>query len=118
MKCDKESDSVAYSFAPTGLASSLALILAELYLAARFIFFIFPKGLGLFNQLDLLGDSRMYRTLSLLLLEALAITSATGPTNLLVDFVPFSIGAVVVLCEPASPRYLSRLTARPQTRLK
>lgn len=101
MKCDKESDSVAYSFAPTGLASSLALILAELYLVARFIFFIFPKGLGLFNQLDLLGDSRMYRTLSLLLLEALAITSTTGPTNLLVDFVPFSIGAVVVLCEPA-----------------
>ena len=118
MKCDKESDSVAYSFAPTGLASSLALILAELYLVARFIFFIFPKGLGLFNQLDLLGDSRMYRTLSLLLLEALTITSATGPTNLLVDFVPFSIGAVVVLCELAFPRYLSRLTARPQTRLK
>ncbi|KAF9780175.1 hypothetical protein BJ322DRAFT_1112846 [Thelephora terrestris] len=84
-------------FAPTGLASSLALILAELYLVARFIFLISSKGLGWLSQLDLLGDSRMSRALSLLLLDVLTITSATKPTNLLVDFVPFAIGAMVVL---------------------
>jgi hypothetical protein len=91
------------SFAPTGLASSLALILAELYLVARFIFLISSKGLGWLSQLDLLGDSRMSRALSLLLLDVLTITSATKPTNLLVDFVPFAVGAMVVLCEPAPP---------------
>lgn len=41
----------------------------------------------------------MYRALSLLLLDALAITSAAKSTNLLVDFVPFAVGAVVVLCK-------------------
>lgn len=84
-------------FAPTGLASSLALILFELYLIVRFTVFISPKGLGWFSQLDLLRDFRVYRALSLLLLDTLAITSAAKPTNLLVDFVPFAVGAVVVL---------------------
>lgn len=84
-------------FTPTGLASSLALIMAELYLVIRFTVLISPKGLGWFSQLDLLSDSQVYRALSLLLLDALTITSATKPTNLLVDFVPFAIGAVVVL---------------------
>ncbi|KAF9652236.1 hypothetical protein BDM02DRAFT_3109676 [Thelephora ganbajun] len=84
-------------FTPTGLASSLALISAELYLIIRFIFFISPKGLGWFSKLDLLGDSRVYRALSLLLLDVLTITSAAKPTNLLVDFIPFAIGAMVVL---------------------
>lgn len=92
------------SFAPTGLASSLALISAELYLATRFIFFTSPKGLGWFSRLDLLGDSRVYRTLSLLLLDVLTITSAAKSTNLLVDFVPFAIGGVVVLCKLFPPR--------------
>ena len=87
------------SFAPTGLASSLALVLAESYVVTRFIAFISPRGLGWFSRLDLLGDSRVYRALSLLLLDVLTVTSAAKPTNLLVDFVPFAIGAVVVLCK-------------------
>ena len=85
------------SFAPTGLASSLALICTELYLVIRFIFFISPKGLCWSSKLDTLGDPRVYRSLSLLLLDGLTITSAAKPTNLLVDFVPFAMGAVVVL---------------------
>lgn len=84
-------------FAPTGLASSLTLILAELYLIVRFVSLISPKGLNLFSQLDLFGDSRMYRILSLLLLDVLTIPSAIKSINLLVDFVPFSISATVVL---------------------
>jgi hypothetical protein len=99
-----ESDRLPCSFTPTGLASSLALILAELYLTIRLIFFILPSGLGWLSKLNLLGDSRVYRALSLLLLDVLTITSAAKPTNLLVDFVPFAIGAVVVLCKPVSPR--------------
>jgi len=86
-----------YSFAPTGLPSSLALICTELYLAIRFSHFISPKGLCWSSKLDTLGDPRVYRTLSLLLLDALTITSAAKPTNLLVDFVPFAVGAVAVL---------------------
>ena len=83
-------------------------------MAARFISLISPKGLGWFSQLDLLGDSRMYRALSLLLLDILTITSATKPTNLLVDFVPFAVGAMVVLCEPPPPLvYLSTNRAVP-----
>ena len=85
------------SFTPTGLTSSLALICTEFYLAIRFILFISPKGLCWSSKLDTLGDPRVYRTLSLLLLDLLTITSAAKPTNLLVDFVPFTIGAVVVL---------------------
>jgi len=102
VRCSPESDRVPYSFAPTGLASSLALVLAELYLIIRFIFFISPIGLGWLSKLGLLGDSRVYRALSLLLLDVLTITSAAKPTNLLVDFVPFAIGAVAVLCKSAS----------------
>ena len=88
-----------YSFAPAGLASSLALIPAELYLMIRFIFFTSPKGLRWFSKLGTLGDSRVYRTFNLLLLDVLTITSAVKPTNLLVDFIPFAIYAVVVLCK-------------------
>ena len=104
MRCGPESDRVPHSFTPTGLASSLALILTELYLIIRFISFISPRGLGWFSRLDLLGDSLVYRALSLLLLDVLTITSAAKPTNLLVDFVPFAIGAVIVLCKPAPPQ--------------
>jgi len=93
-----------HSFTPTGLASSLALILAELYLIIRFIFITSPRGLCWFSKLDVLGDSRVYRGFSLLLLDALTITSAIKPTNLLVDFVPFAVGAVVVLCKPFPSR--------------
>lgn len=32
------------------------------------------------------------------------MTSAAKPTNLLVDFIPFAIGAVVVLCKPVPPQ--------------
>ena len=92
------------SFTPTGLASSLALISAELYLMIRFIFFVSPRGLGWFSKLDTLGDSRVYRASGLLLLDVLTITPATKPINLLVDFVPFAIGAVAVLCKPILPR--------------
>ena len=67
----------------------------------RFFLFISPKGLCWSSKLATLGDSRVYRTLSLLLLDGLAITSAAKPTNLLVDFVPFAIGAVVVLGKSA-----------------
>ena len=99
VRCGPESDRPPYSFTPTGLASSLALIVAELYLTIRFTFLISPGGLGWFSKLDLFGDSRVYRALSLLLLDVLTMTSAAKPTNLLVDFVPFAIGAVVVLCK-------------------
>lgn len=88
--------------------------MAELYLVARFIFFASPKSPGCFGKLDFLGDSRVYRALSLLLLDVLTITPAAKPTNLLVDFVPFAIGAVVVLCEPTSPRtYVSANLSAP-----
>lgn len=49
----------------------------------------------------------MYRALSLLLLDVLTITSAAKPTNLLVDFVPFVVGAVAVLCKSAPPQALT-----------
>jgi len=38
------------------------------------------------------------------------VTSAARPTNLLVDFVPFAVGAMVVLCKSAPFKHLSRLT--------
>lgn len=76
----------------------------------RFILFTSPKGLGWFSKLDTFGDSRVYRALSLLLLDVATITSATKPTNLLVDFVPFAICAVLVLCKSIPPQQLPRLT--------
>jgi len=44
-----------------------------------------------------LQDSRLLKALSLLLLELLTIVPGGVFTNLLADFIPFSIGAVVVL---------------------
>ena len=101
------------SFTPTGLGSSLALICTEFYLVTRFISIISPKCLGWSNKLETLSDPRVYRAISLLLLDGLTITSAVMPTYLLVDFIPFAIGAVVVLGRLVPLQRLPRLTTRP-----
>jgi len=84
----------------------------------RFIFFISPRGLGWFSKLDTLGDPRVYRTLSLLLLDALTITSAAKPTVLLVDFIPFAIGAVVVLGKHPPPQMFASANSTTISRVR
>jgi len=63
-------------------------------------------------------DSRVYRALSLLLLDVLTITSAAKPTNLLVDFVPFAVGAAVVLCKPTAPQAFTSANCAVASRIR
>jgi hypothetical protein len=84
---------------PSGLTASLLLILLDIYVIARTLMVTAPMFLRLRHQLETISDSRIQRASSLLLLEAITIASAAVPTNIPLDFIPFSIGGVIVLGE-------------------
>jgi len=90
-------------FMPSGLTSSLLLVLLDVYVVARTLTFITHPFLRWRHQIEAIADFRIRRALSLLLLEVLTITSSAIPTNILVDFVPFSLGAIIVLAAFNSP---------------
>lgn len=94
-------------YMPTGLASSILLILLDIYVVVRTMMFIAPSFLKLRHQVPSGADFRVQGALSLLLLEGLTITSAAIFTNILVEFIPFSIGALIVLAVFNSPPQLN-----------
>lgn len=90
-------------FMPTSLASTCLRIVLDIYVVARTMTFITPPFLRWRHQVETITDFRILRALSLLLLDALTTPSDVIPTNLLLDFIPFSVGALVVLAVFASP---------------
>lgn len=87
----------SFSFLLTSLLSSLIYLLLELYTIARLISFTAPPELQPRYQLSRFTDVRIVRAGSLLLLELLTVVPDAIHINILGDFVPFSVGGVIVL---------------------
>ncbi|KAI1795229.1 hypothetical protein LXA43DRAFT_994003 [Ganoderma leucocontextum] len=83
-------------FAPTALLSSFWFIISELYVGARFLDWNgCQTSLGAFFMQS--ANLQIARAGSLFLLEILTIVPNAVVTNQLAQFIPFSIGALVVL---------------------
>ncbi|TFK75867.1 hypothetical protein BDN72DRAFT_353823 [Pluteus cervinus] len=81
----------------TSLASLLLYLVLELYVVGRLFSLFAPEFLNMRHRLQAFNDLRIWKALSLLLLELLSITPLAMPYNLLGDIIPFSIGAILVL---------------------
>jgi hypothetical protein len=84
-------------FLPTSLVSSLIYLSMEVYVAARAMSLIAPPFLKVQHRLGGFQDSRVLRAISLIVLELLTLVSAPKAAGILNDFVPFSIGSILVL---------------------
>jgi len=84
-------------FLPTSLISSLIYLSVEVYVAARAISLIAPPFLKVHHRFGGLRDSKVLKAISLIVFELLTLVPAARFTNILGDFVPFSIGSVLVL---------------------
>lgn len=73
------------------------LILLDVYVLTRTVMLITPPFLKWKHQAEAIDDFRVRRALSLLLLDSLTIASTAVYSNILVEHIPFSVGAVVVL---------------------
>jgi len=80
---------VKQHFMPSSLTASLVLILLESYSIFRMLFAVeLPHGLW---------DVRIFRVVALLIFDLAVLIPDAIPTNVLGDFLPFSIGAIIVL---------------------
>ncbi|KAF7332096.1 hypothetical protein MKEN_00090200 [Mycena kentingensis (nom. inval.)] len=80
-------------FLPASLVSSVLYFSLEVYAIARMILIISSEV----NMRKVIVDARVLRPLSLVFLELLTLVPSAVFTNVVAEFVPFSIGAVVVL---------------------
>lgn len=80
-------------YLPTSLPMSLITIILEVYLIVRFILLSAPRHLA-FAALE---DVHLVQAGSLLLLDILTIVPNSTKTNTLAQYIPFSIGAILVL---------------------
>jgi hypothetical protein len=85
------------SFLPLSLAFSSIYITLELYLIVRLASILAPPFLSFLHRLGCLRDIRIIWGLSLLLLDLLTIFPMAVFTNVLAEFIPFSIGSLAVL---------------------
>ncbi|KAI0027359.1 hypothetical protein K488DRAFT_90955 [Vararia minispora EC-137] len=90
-------------FLPTSLAASLSLIAVEAYTIVR-ILFALELSRGLL-------DINVRRAVALLIFDLAVLIPDALPTNVLGDFLPFSIGAVILLSAFASQAKPHDLTA-------
>ncbi len=89
------------SFAPTALLSSFGFIILELYVGARFLDWNgCQTSLGAFFLQS--ANRQVARAGSLFLLEILTVVPNAVVTNQFAQFIPFSVGALVVLGTLAS----------------
>ncbi|KAJ7498881.1 hypothetical protein FB451DRAFT_1203303 [Mycena latifolia] len=80
-------------FLPASLVSSLLYFSLEVYAIARVMLLLSSS----FNMRGVIRDIRVLRPFSLLFLELLTLVPSAVFTNIVAEFVPFSIGAVAVL---------------------
>ena len=86
------------SFMPTSLTVSLILIVLELYVLLRLL-----VGLSLPSGLL---DIRVSRAAALFVFDLAVLVPDAVECNVLGDFIPFSVGAVIVLGTPNFQLYL------------
>lgn len=88
------------SFFPTAIALSLVSICLEIYCLFRLTQKLVPSFLKFKHKADAMKDIRIAKVMSLLILDLLTIVPSSVPTNILTDFIPFSIGTVIVIGSP------------------
>ncbi|KAF9247084.1 hypothetical protein BU15DRAFT_69926 [Melanogaster broomeanus] len=84
-------------YLPTALTKSLVFIALEFYIFLRLMWLIAPGFLSLRHRVGAIGDSRALRTASLILLELLTVVPGAKFVGIVGEFVPFTIGSLVVL---------------------
>ncbi|KAK7061759.1 hypothetical protein R3P38DRAFT_2831400 [Favolaschia claudopus] len=100
-------------FLPASLVSSIMYFSLEVYAVARMMLLLSSNS----QMRHVIGDNRVVRPFALIFLELLTLVPNAVFTNILAEFIPFSVGAVVVLLafnyrpaprsEPSSPRMSS-----------
>ena len=80
----------------TSLVTSALNIALELYIIFRSLSLLQPPRL----RFGIVQDARIVQAASLLLFDLLVVVSNAAVTTLIAEFVPYSIGALVVLGQP------------------
>lgn len=90
---------------PTALMSSVGFMVLETYVGFRFLQWRFWRSscAGVQVAAQSTTNVLMARAGSLLLLDALTIVPNAFATNQLAQFIPFSIGALIVIGEICPP---------------
>lgn len=85
------------SYLPTALTMSAMFMTLELYMIGRLLSFIAPPFLEFKHRIGAVTDTRVLRALSLLLFDILNLVPGVKVIGIVGEFVPFSIGALIVL---------------------
>jgi hypothetical protein len=76
---------------------SVMFMSLELYIIGRLLSLIAPPFLELKHRIGAVTDTRVLRALSLLLLELFLLVPGVKFIGTVGEFVPFSVGALIVL---------------------
>ncbi|KAG1892408.1 hypothetical protein F4604DRAFT_26795 [Suillus subluteus] len=85
------------SYLPTALTMSVMFVTLELYIIGRLLSFIAPPFLEFKHRIGAVTDTRVLHALSLLLFDILNLVPGVKAIGIVGEFVPFSIGALIVL---------------------
>lgn len=85
------------SYLPTAVIMATMFITLELYMIGRLLSLIAPPFLEFRHRIGAVTDTRVLRALSLLLFDILNLVPGVRVTGIIGEFVPFSIGALIVL---------------------
>lgn len=86
-----------HSYIPTALASSITHFVIEMYLFVRLLTIRVPRRARLRERLVGSKALAVARVCSLAVLDVLTIVPDTFSTNVFAQFIPFSVGAILVL---------------------
>jgi len=87
---------VSPRFLPASVAASLLFIFLDIFAIGQILFHLRKEGQRLSMALK---DMKSMQAIALLLLELLTVVPSLMRNNLLVRFIPLSIGSLIVLCE-------------------
>ncbi|KAG2757307.1 hypothetical protein P692DRAFT_20843004 [Suillus brevipes Sb2] len=84
-------------YLPTAVIMATMFITLELYMIGRLLSLIAPPFLEFRHRIGAVTDTRVLRALSLLLFDILNLVPGVKVIGIIGEFVPFSIGALIVL---------------------
>ncbi|KAF8607661.1 hypothetical protein BDV93DRAFT_603450 [Ceratobasidium sp. AG-I] len=106
-------------FLPTSMTVSLLNILLELYFVARTFTLLVPQFLQFHHKVEMMMDVRVARVASILCLELLTLLPNSLSINIAAEFIPFSLGTLLVLAafnhHPSKPAEPSSLPTSHRT---
>ncbi|CAL1700693.1 unnamed protein product [Somion occarium] len=91
LKCNRK------RFLPVALTSSFVQLGIELYVAIRLMTIILPSARGLQNIIGSPSTVHLGRALSLVVFELLTFVPDAIDTSVVAEFVPFTVGSIIVL---------------------